>query len=1155
MIENTLHIGNHQYLMQLYTEDDFGINESISKYFVMIRNFNIVNNIVNDTHILIMERDVWLKLCQELENNKDQYLNGFDKVLETVFPIQTTELTGYSSLYSEFNTNFIRESLYKINNDGEFVYGNDVYPIYNNNGKETPIKCYKLRLYHPTTKSSLQSVITIDNHINGIHWYYLCNTLDKFPYKSETEIRKNNNIYSEYIEILFPNIDYLFGVQSSTGKKEIYNTYFDENLSTTVSIQNDNYINKIIVDEVERFYDLELDVTNEDEYYENIERIKEDTNEPDPYYFYVGEIDPYDPLSQRLNRRVGNKIKKFNCSNDLFDYIKYNSFPTSNDEESYKYVLIPYELKDNIIIKSVLNLSFSNNYSNNSSDLPIFEIKSDLIYENIKIIPYSNLTYNIYKTKPISRKIKFHDTRQKHTILKYFYIGPGKIVDSIFNQIFPNYENPISEVVNEQTHEISYTFDLINNEDKIIKFHDLSDLFKNSLEENDRFTYYYNEYQVSENVDKIYILFPESYKNEIIIADEQYLDNTNVIHELDYNIEYQHINISNIENVNDAKIEYMLISINNVAGKTFRIYNISYKYVKEDNTINIGSDVNGNDINVVSNNLNYEYSISNYIDLKHQFVPISLLLQPYTISENIDPILNDVKQVKLYLKNNKSIENNYIMTPFNVSLYPYSYIDTNTGQYIYDDSLSLSTTVYNIECKFELDATFGFNEESHKAAIVCKFNYPYKEKFLKNFENEENCSKLALQEAYKYYHNIDIDEYYYFWVNLFLENHDEETVQNYINEYNDLYYESSTESPKYILMYKHEYENFVINQDKYEQLSEKDKKLYKEIKIYNLYKDNENINDISDKEKLKRLIDINYDNISGELKDWEVEEEYQTNMDFFGFRIQIATDLNFQNIIYNQTYSINLDELDDFCFDLNNIFDSWLQMPSTLICKIMFIDHILNKAIIANNVIITKEYFKYLVNENNIFYIKKLNDYNDSMKEINIDSKTNKEEINDLLQQINTQIEQILPNENDVRRKHINNICSKIKETYQPFNFINNINCSLNKKSTDQTFVEQTNNYSPRVIYQPIYFRTESLQNIRIRDGVIQNIGVNLSKYMVKVESFKLIIDNLVFVETGRNDSFVIFNINSSSISNTSGIYNITNQDDQYISSGNWQKY
>ena len=80
----------------------------------------------------------------------------------------------------------------------------------------------------------------------------------------------------------------------------------------------------------------------------------------------------------------------------------------------------------------------------------------------------------------------------------------------------------------------------------------------------------------------------------------------------------------------------------------------------------------------------------------------------------------------------------------------------------------------------------------------------------------------------------------------------------------------------------------------------------------------------------------------------------------------------------------------------------------------------------------------------------------------------------------------------------------------------------------------------------------KDLQNIKLRSTLPQNIGVNLSEYMSKVETFKIIIEDNEFVETARNDIFVIFNIDPSKLNFTSGKYDIVNEDDTYISSGKW---
>ena len=94
---------------------------------------------------------------------------------------------------------------------------------------------------------------------------------------------------------------------------------------------------------------------------------------------------------------------------------------------------------------------------------------------------------------------------------------------------------------------------------------------------------------------------------------------------------------------------------------------------------------------------------------------------------------------------------------------------------------------------------------------------------------------------------------------------------------------------------------------------------------------------------------------------------------------------------------------------------------------------------------------------------------------------------------------------------------------------------------------------SPKIVYKPIFYRTQDLQSINIRKNIVQNIGINLDEYMTKVETFKLLVDDKEYIEYGRNNIFVIFNINGVGLESKSGKYIITNE--KYIGDSRWQKY
>jgi len=245
-----------------------------------------------------------------------------------------------------------------------------------------------------------------------------------------------------------------------------------------------------------------------------------------------------------------------------------------------------------------------------------------------------------------------------------------------------------------------------------------------------------------------------------------------------------------------------------------------------------------------------------------------------------------------------------------------------------------------------------------------------------------------------------------------------------------------------------------------------------------------------------------------------------------GFNIQIATDILFKNIVYESKINTDENELNfiyDFSFSLNNIVENWNQLSEILVARATFIDKRLNIIVNGNPVVITKEWFKYLVN----------------------DTSTNRVELN-FIQQNN------LINTNFM---NVNN----------GFNFIENINCSVIEKTQDEKNEEiallrqlkRQNNQSSKtkLIYKPIYFKVNDLQSIELRNGVIQNIGINLSEFMTKVNTFNLNINGYNVKEDSRNDIYVIFKINANLIEEDSGYFDILDDNFDYISSGEYIKY
>ena len=196
----------------------------------------------------------------------------------------------------------------------------------------------------------------------------------------------------------------------------------------------------------------------------------------------------------------------------------------------------------------------------------------------------------------------------------------------------------------------------------------------------------------------------------------------------------------------------------------------SYNVYYEETYNIIASTRNEKFINsIMSNSSDIEHS--EYIDEEEssiQIVPINLLIQPYRIIEEYaansefnynDNVADDEKIfVKLYLKNNVSIENNYLSYPINISIYPYKEIDDKNNIYILDDNLSQSTLSLNTECKFSIMSRLGFSDGI--ISIVSLFNYPNKSYFNQLYKNDPLTTPMF--EAYKYYNNVDESNYTFF---------------------------------------------------------------------------------------------------------------------------------------------------------------------------------------------------------------------------------------------------------------------------------------------------------------------------------------------------------------------------------------------------------
>ena len=246
-----------------------------------------------------------------------------------------------------------------------------------------------------------------------------------------------------------------------------------------------------------------------------------------------------------------------------------------------------------------------------------------------------------------------------------------------------------------------------------------------------------------------------------------------------------------------------------------------------------------------------------------------------------------------------------------------------------------------------------------------------------------------------------------------------------------------------------------------------------------------------------------YKSLSEKAKDYEdLKEILGDSLEMVKYTCIVSSDYLSKNIIHEEiSYS---DRVDDFLFPMKDLFSKWSQVPDNVYVRLIMEDRAIGKNCSSPTVLFTKDKLKYTINEQQYtrLSIKK--------KETDID---------------------------DMNKEN--------------FNFISNINCRI-VKSNDSKQQIQKNSVQPRIIYKPIFFKVQDLQNIVLRSNMSQNIGISLSSYVNKVDEFILSIGENKWHESSRTSSFVIFNVNSKLIKEATGKYDILTSDNEYLSTGNY---
>ena len=593
-------------------------------------------------------------------------------------------------------------------------------------------------------------------------------------------------------------------------------------------------------------------------------------------------------------------------------------------------------------------------------------------------------------------------------------------------------------------------------------------------------------------------------KNNLIIHVDNIINNIHIHYICDL---YKNFNIKSeyeIREYSNIYSEYIEIYIPNVKD----LFGLSFDETgKETYSTYYLEDLNIVDTTSIENQ-DFIPSIVKQID-NNQYVPLGLLTQPFLLSKEKDTYK------KKYIKHNISVGNNFLITPINVTLFPYDYLDKTNNLYILDKTLNPVSESFNNEYMFKLNSVCDFSDGT--ISLISMFDYPEKKLFDKTFGE-----KYSLSKAYCYFNGIS-------------------DISKYNSKYEDIYneYKEELDEIRYIEFVPEEEKKFIIR-----------------------------TNNSAAKMNSKQLLE-EYKRLKMESFLEEYIDEYKANINFFGFRIEISSDVEFKHIIYSNNISLsnnyiknymtsiyNEEENDmsfnlfscldnnAFTFKINDMFDDWLEMPEILVARIYFIDRFLGNIIQSNDIIINKEKFKYIINDNEYFRSKILTNCNNKM----ITEYTLKEGEFNFIDKINCTIH------NDTENNAI--VISNIKDILNNNSLVTNdklqqIKNIIDQKNKQVDILGNTNKLT-HIIYKPVFFKSSTGDNIQIRKNQVQNIGIDIHEYSRQAELFILNLDDKQYKESARNTNYAIFEIDAKILSNTIGTYDLYNEAYEYITSGSW---
>ena len=112
MVRQDVVINNYKYIVDVYKADTADLTENRYAEFIMLRNYEFSNEIINDKDIYIIEKS----LLDEYVKNYGESSNNI------VFPKTNNSFTGFSSEYKDFNINYSDLTFLKNDFDRYVLY-------------------------------------------------------------------------------------------------------------------------------------------------------------------------------------------------------------------------------------------------------------------------------------------------------------------------------------------------------------------------------------------------------------------------------------------------------------------------------------------------------------------------------------------------------------------------------------------------------------------------------------------------------------------------------------------------------------------------------------------------------------------------------------------------------------------------------------------------------------------------------------------------------------------------------------------------------------------------------------------------------------------------------------------------------------------------